>query len=144
LLAGERRLPVPGPGLVQPEGGKGTPYPAVLLDKPTPANLKVTQAAVPMRIDPAPEIGPYHLQADTGKVERSNRQHKKQALQRVGGAQFAGLLGGRHNVVTAIASGTCTLVAAQAGNGSYGAAASVSRNFTVERRIYLPLVIRPA
>jgi hypothetical protein len=48
------------------------------------------------------------------------------------------------NVVTVLSMGTCTLVAAQAGSGSYNAATNVTRSFNVaaNNRVYLPLVVR--
>src|SRR6266545_859679 len=86
---GDRRCGVGG--RVEPEGGKGTPGPAILLHKPTPADLEVTQAAIPMRIDPASDIGLHYREADAGEVECRHGQHQKQPLQCLGRLQFARL-----------------------------------------------------
>src|SRR5256885_13274890 len=50
----------------------------ILLDQPAPANLEVAQTAVPMGIDPTPDIGADHGHTRTGEVQRRHRQDQKE------------------------------------------------------------------
>jgi hypothetical protein len=62
-----------------------------VLSKPAPPNFEVTQAAIPMGIDPAPELGSNDEETVTSKVHSSESHDEHQPFESLGAGQFTAL-----------------------------------------------------
>ncbi len=76
---------------IEPKRGERLPPALVLLSSPSPAQLEIADASVPMSIDPAVLVHLDDPGSNTGQVQGSNRDHQDQSLQRIRCSQLAAL-----------------------------------------------------